>query len=56
MMWRFTKIFESNPRHWKWHTEIAPSGFWVKTRGPFMWWGKGVRDAGRVQVRDDARV
>ena len=39
-----TRIFESDPRRWKWHTEVAPSGFWVKTRGPFMWWGKGRQD------------
>ena len=38
-----TRIFESNPRRWKWRTEVAPSGFWVKTRGPFMWWGKSER-------------
>lgn len=38
-----TRIFETNPLLWKWHTEVAPSGFWVKTRGPFMWWGKSPR-------------
>jgi hypothetical protein len=43
MMWRF-KIFERDWHLWQWRTELAPSGFWIKYRGPFMWWGKGVGD------------
>lgn len=54
-MWRFTKIFERDWRLWEWKTEVAPSGFWVKYRGPFMWWGKGVPNA-RERSRDDAVV
>ena len=49
-----TRIYESNPLLWKWHTEVAPSGFWVKTRGPFMWWGKdGKRTEGKVSYSHD---
>ena len=41
-MWRF-KIFERDWHLWQWRTEVAPSGFWIKYRGPFMWWGKSER-------------
>ena len=26
--------------HWRWYTSTGPSGFWIKQRGPFMWWGR----------------
>ena len=31
---------ELDPRRWGWNIEIGVSGFWIKTRGPFVWWGK----------------
>jgi hypothetical protein len=50
-MWRF-KIFERDWHLWQWRTELAPSGFWIKYRGPFMWWGKSERKRHGRQVRE----
>lgn len=52
-MWRF-KIFTTDLHLWLWRTDRAPSGFWIKYRGPFIWWGKdGKRTEGKVSYSHD---
>ncbi len=48
---------ELDPRRWGWNTETGPAGFWIKTRGPFVWWGRWVSDGNDSErSRDDALV
>ena len=54
-MWRF-KIFERDWHLWQWRTDRAPSGFWVKHRGPFMWWGKNERKRHGREIQNPIRV